>query len=480
MGHSYPHIIKRAVITTLLASSALSFTYASSSSSSPSPLPSPLPPPSPPAESPSAETELICHTDNPAECYPKVFSATEEFQTVHDDQDLPPGLHVQLDIQTGQKQAKLYNPAEDENPALQGLPVDRSVVVVDPEAPPDNNSDQPRPPPGAPAYEPVGVVKAPKEKNEGFVAALETVKSSRSGGNSSAANPEELGKALEYLEDLSHDMYYGLQIAEDPDALHALFCLLTARDDDDDGTSQTERPISQRTDFLASSILASAIRNNKPALRALERSWDDLLARTCESATSSSSPPPPPSYDLKSALLVKPTKRSADKGDGKDRGEKGEEEAEAEEAYAARLHLAVLDGLLKSPRIARQFLAEDGMRHLLSMLLRADTDPAWAARKAKVARIVSDVFLDEDLGAELGVWPEPGSAAEDASVCAAAGPEALGDGCWEYHLERISRGPEAPDWSAPLLELVRRRRAEQKKGGEEEEPAAQRSSRDEL
>ncbi|KAG4216600.1 hypothetical protein PC116_g34919, partial [Phytophthora cactorum] len=154
-----------------------------------------------------------------------------------------------------------------------------SVVVVDPERPEGDgdgdDDDKPRIPSGAPAYEPVGVVKAPKEKNEGFISALETLKRSSgsgSGSGGSAVRPEELDKALEDLEDLSHGIYYGLQIAEDPDALHALFCLLTARD-----AAQSARPLSQRTDFLASSILASSIRNNQPALRAVEKSWDALL-----------------------------------------------------------------------------------------------------------------------------------------------------------------------------------------------------------
>ncbi|KAI2777074.1 hypothetical protein F4815DRAFT_304227 [Daldinia loculata] len=425
MKHSYTHIMKRLAVATLVASSALSFTHASS----------------PPSESPSAETELICHTDNPAECYPKVFSATEDFQPVHDDQDLPPGLHVQLDIQTGQKQAKLYNPAE-QNPALEGLPVDRSVVVVDPETPHDD--DQPQIPPGAPAYEPVGVVKAPKEKNEGFISALETVKKS-SGANSNAVNPDDLDKALEDLEDLSHDIYYGLQIASDTDALHSLFCLLTARD-----AAQAQRPLSQRTDFLASAILASSIRNNKPALRAVEQSWDSLVEKQCPSNKAS---PNSLQSELFSALQPTTTPGSAE---------------ESAEAYATRLNLAVLDGLLKSPQITAQFLAHDGMRHLLRILQRAD--PVWDARKAKVARIVSDIFLDEDVGAVLGVWPTSTSVAE-ASVCEAGGPDSLEEGCWEYHLEVISQGPEAPGWSQPLLDLLRRRRAEK--------PAAQ-HRRDEL
>ncbi|KAI0120309.1 hypothetical protein F4776DRAFT_248712 [Hypoxylon sp. NC0597] len=416
MGSSYTHNLKKIAISLFVVSSAFSFASASS--------------PSPPSESPSAETELICHTDNPAECYPKVFSATEQFQVVHDDQDLPPGLHVQLDIQTGQKQAKLYNPKE-ENPALEGLPVDRSVVVIDGEAPQD---DKPPIPSGAPAYEPVGKVKAPQEKNEGFFQALETVKQhSNAKGNS--AHVDELDKALEDLEDLSHGMYYGLQIAEDADALHALFCLLTRRDADE----AEKRPLTERPDFLASSILASAIQNNKPALKALEESWDAILEKKCAAT---------PNTDarlLKSELYSK-LEPATDPGSAE----------ESSEAYFTRLNLAVLDGLLKSDKIKEQFMENDGMKNFLRILLRKEE--VWDSRKAKIARIVSDTFLDDEGGAKLGVWPTV--SVTDASVCARGGPDSLEEGCWEYHLEIISQDPQYAEWSRPLLDMLKQRRPE--------------------
>ncbi|KAI0843043.1 hypothetical protein F5Y06DRAFT_79782 [Hypoxylon sp. FL0890] len=419
MGFSNTRNLKRIAVSLFAISSALSsFTYASS--------------PSAPSESPSAETELICHTDNPAECYPKVFSATEEFQVVHDDQDLPPGLHVQLDVQTGQKQAKLYNPKE-ENPALEGLPVDRSVVVIDSEAPQD---DKPRIPSGAPAYEPVGKVKAPQEKNEGFFQALETVKQHSNIDNNSA-HIKELDKALEDLEDLSHGMYYGLQIAEDADALHALFCLLTKRD----ANEAEKRALTERADFLASSILASSIQNNKPALKALEGSWDAILEKKCAAT---------PNTDNEARVLKSELYSKLEPTTGPGSAE------EAAEAYFTRINLAVLDGLLKSDKIKEQFMAHDGMKNFLRILLRKEE--VWDPRKAKVARIVSDTFLDEDGGARLGVWPTV--SVTDASVCAKGGPDALEEGCWEYHLETISQDPKDSEWSRPLLDMLKQRRPE--------------------
>ncbi|KAI3322234.1 hypothetical protein HD806DRAFT_143323 [Xylariaceae sp. AK1471] len=371
---------------------------------------------SPPVVSPAAKSELICHTDNPAECYPKVFSATEEFQIVHDDQDLPPGLHVQLDVQTGQKQAKLYNP-DEENPALAGLPVHHDVLVVDPELPPD----APKIPDGAPAYDPVGVVKAPEQKNEEFSKALQTIK--KSSERQQSVEADALDAALQLLEDLSHDMYYGLQIAEDSEAVQSLFCLLS-RGDEAEGQI---RPITERVGFLASSILSSAVRNNPPALAAIEKSWDAITEKLCQSDSRSIK------HDIfhqLAPLSVPDTKQ------------------ESEEADSTRLYLPVIGGLLKAPKIRTEFLENDGMQSFLQILLREGG--VWEPRRAKVAQIISDTFLDEDLGATLGLWPTKRQAV-DISKCAEG---ALGDECWWYHLEKIGQDAEGPEWSQPLLSLI--------------------------
>ncbi|KAI0537415.1 hypothetical protein GGR58DRAFT_349042 [Xylaria digitata] len=375
----------------------------------------------PPVASPAAETELICHTNNPAECYPKVFSATEEFQVVHDDQDLPPGLHVQLDVQTGQKQAKLYNP-DEENPALTGLPVDQGVIVIDPEPPQD---EKPRIPAGAPAYEPVGMVKAPQEKNEEFSEALQTIKTSSK--NQQSVKASTLDKALQLLDDLSHDLYYGLRIAEDAEAVQSLFCLLFRRGE----TEGEGRPFTERTDFLASSVLSAAVGNNAKALGAIEKSWDSIAEKPCAAG----------SYLIRHELFhqLAPTSESSTK-------------QESEETEIVRLYLSVISGLLKSPKIRMEFLDNSGMQSFLQILLR--DGGVWEPRKVKVAQIISDVFLDEDFGATLGLWPREPQA--DASKCAENGPRSLGDECWVYHLRKINQGASTPEWKENLLSLIRR------------------------
>lgn len=411
----------------------------------------------PARQSPSADShgDLICHTSDPAECYPRIFIATHEFQVVRDDQDLPPGLHVQLDMQTGRKQAKIIDPEEAPNPALEGLPVEHAVVLVDqdPESPEAKAAAAAAAiPAGAPAYDPNGAIKEPREKHSGFAHSLSVVKDH-------ILLPEGVEQAgvlvpaLADLEELSHDMYYGLKIAEDGDVVRALFCILLERDVDAYRTVMEQHHPSgaegssgslmeERPDFLASSVLASAIRNNPASLAALEKAWfrAGVVDKGCRLqpislkealydnlAPSSSSSPSSPSS---SSLSTQQSRFESDQ---------------------TRLTLAVLRGLLKSPSIRDEFLARGGgMQQFLQILLTSDE--AWVARKDKVARIVADTFLDEDAGAVVGVWPKAGSVAAREEECA-AGDETDFDGgsCWEYQLGKIIRDGRGGTWAEDLL-----------------------------
>lgn len=69
-----------------------------------------------PAHSPEAHTDLICHTAQASDCYPAIFQPTEHFQPIHDDQSIPPGLHVRLNLATGLKEARLNVPEPDDAP----------------------------------------------------------------------------------------------------------------------------------------------------------------------------------------------------------------------------------------------------------------------------------------------------------------------------------------------------------------------------
>ena len=77
-----------------------------------------------PSSSPIASTDLICHTDIITDCYPAVFSPTKHFQIIHNDQSVPPGLHIRMNLATGLKEARL-NVAEPE------IEKETAIIVID-------------------------------------------------------------------------------------------------------------------------------------------------------------------------------------------------------------------------------------------------------------------------------------------------------------------------------------------------------------
>ncbi|KAL2263377.1 hypothetical protein VTK26DRAFT_7016 [Humicola hyalothermophila] len=415
--------------------------------------------------SPSTEVELICHTDNPAECYPKVFQPTDEFQVVHPDQDLPMGLHVRLNINTGQKEAKINVPDED-NPALEGLPVDSSVVIVDRD---DQDTPKKQPvkiPSEAPAYDPVGKIKKPKSADEGegnaFYKSLTILKKGL-----------DIDGALEMLEEISHDIYYGLKIAEDYDTVRELFCLASSPF----ASSSTEQTNRAR---LAALTLASAAQNNPSALASISDHWPQLATSTC-----ASSAPSPLPLGLATFHLTPPPSTSSSS-------------APATSPAVLKARISSLRSLLRSPTIRSAFLSADGPTHLLRLLT---TDPSTTSSSSSpsssspkgnkkedeeddlrpaqrsAAFLLLDNFLDPDMGATLGEWPTkaqaPDAECSAAAAGAGAGAGAGGEGgegtvggaeeeaCWDWHLARVAERhkKDKTHWSHEL----RRRVAEQRR-----------------
>ncbi|KAF9541086.1 hypothetical protein EC957_003413 [Mortierella hygrophila] len=70
---------------------------------------------------------VICHQ---GACYPRVFRPTTEFQEVLEGQEIPSGLHVQMDFETHKKFAKLMDPND-----IQQKPATDSILVVDTDTP---------------------------------------------------------------------------------------------------------------------------------------------------------------------------------------------------------------------------------------------------------------------------------------------------------------------------------------------------------
>lgn len=353
------------------------------------------------------DLELICSTTNPEDCYPRIFQATDQFQVIREGQEIPHGLHVRLDVTTGEKQAKINDPTEG-NPALEGLPVDSSIVVVESEehgGQDTPSNDELRVPKGAPAYEPVGKVKVPESESQAFYDSLTVLKTL-------SLNDRPIDAALDILMDISHDIYYGLKITEDPNAVKELLCMMSSqdvfpRDRDDDVVRQASH---------AASIIGAALQNNHKALEEVEKHWADISKSKCAGTDQKLS-----QAVFKSLLPQTPASKDASK-------------AEGNQLSLTKAKAGALRGLIKSPAIRDDFLAQEGMAQILQVL--ALERPELLQAQQKLANLVLDNFLDESMGATLGVWPRPGEADHD----------------WDYQLKSLAKlhQAEKDHWSGEL------------------------------
>lgn len=358
-----------------------------------------------------AKQDVICPAGSTNDCYPRIFQATDEFQVVREGQEIPHGLHVRLDVSTGKKEAKLNDP-DEQNAALEGLPLDSAMVVVDPEQS-SEDLNKPQIPKGAPAYEPVGKVKTPETESQAFRDSLTVLKTL-----SLADRPVDA--AMDTLKDISHDIYYGLKISEDSDAVKELFCMMSAQDifaKDGD-----EDVVKQAGD--AASVIGSALQNNQKALAEVEKSWADISKATCAGADRT----------LNHAVfnMLIPEVPASKEAAGSEGNRLGLTKAKA----------SALRGLIKSPAIRDGFLASGGMAQILQVLLleRPELVPA----QQKLANLVMDTFLDEGMGATLGIWPRAGDVDHD----------------WDYQLKTLAKlhKGEKDHWSAELWKRLQDQR----------------------
>ncbi|KAK3311233.1 uncharacterized protein B0T15DRAFT_67223 [Chaetomium strumarium] len=397
-----------------------------------------------PSASPSADVELICHTDNPAECYPKIFQATDEFQVVHDDQDLPLGLHVRLNVYTGKKEAKINVPDENDV-ALEGLPVDSSVVIVerDQSGQGGEASDQVRLSPNAPPYDPAGKIKTPEsaksDEGSAFYKSLAILKKGL-----------DVDGALEMLEDISHDIYYGLKIAEDYETVRELFCLAASESSSAAGDAHTSLTRAR----LAALTLSSAVQNNPKALAEIERHWTTKLSSSlCRS--DSTEPLGTTTFVLLAPSLSSPSSSSSSSASAT---------ADTDPALT-KARISLLSGLLRSPILRRDFLASGGPSHLLRILIARNRQPEWLLAQRSAAFLLLDNFLDPDMGATMGEWPTQAQLPKEE--CAAREDKQQGkDGeegeCLDWHVEQLrSRHAAIDHWSHELWsKLAKYRKAE--------------------
>lgn len=372
------------------------------------------------APSPPAHTDLICPTNNPTECYSRIFQPTVDFQTLRDGQDLPPGLHVRMNIWTGEKEARLNIPLEGGS-QLDSLPMEQSVVVVN--QPEDDGVDndestlRDQMPQKPPSYDAAGKIMPPREPegsggdSESFWNAIRSIVGS-------SASTEDTEVALTNLSELAHDIYYGVEIAKKVDVLWELINLMSS-----------DSPLRRRH---AASILGNAVQNNPTALKEARKAWESRIY-----------PKSGQSYKDKRACeeenllsrLHQSLRRETDPA-------------------ATRAKISALTGLSKDTKMRDCFVVNLGMRDLLKIFLNNGDE--WDSTRVKVAQFIMDTFLDEDMGAQLGIWPRyPAQLDYNCREPSLATHQ----GCWEYHLEKMvqeqGQSDGAEDWLSEFLRLLR-------------------------
>lgn len=386
-----------------------------------------------PAAASSSSVSLICHTSDPLECYPKVFEPTDEFQPVRDDQNLPPGLHVRMNIYTGQKEAKIYHPEEDTD-AVSAVVVDEAGAVILVDQPEAQAEDIPEDGPMQGYYDPgTNLAKKAMPQSTAIFDALAKLHA----GDVDEGNAA-LDAALESLKDISHDVFYGELMLTDYDTTAALMCFSF------DPASAGISPALYPRDHMASYILAGALQNNPKALKEVMNKWDRLSAHTCGAGRA------PLGKKVFNQPLIGGVASAEAVGDA---------QRAVAVAHKARSMVSLYNGLLQSAQFRAQFLAANGMRHLLQLLLREEAGLQTAQRRA--GQLVMDTFLDEDMGAKRGQWPlqAPAAGKEAEKLCLDKETE-TSERCWDFHVERMMMKNKHDDehWSKVLHEALKQER----------------------
>jgi nucleotide exchange factor SIL1 len=350
-----------------------------------------------------ADTDIICSPTNATDCYGRTFQPTEEFQLIREGQEIPPGLHVRLNVYTGEKEARLNIPTEEDE-RLAGLPIESSVVVVDQAA---NNVADERPamrdrhPEQPPAYDAAGKVVPPKPSDDGAVGDAGNFREAVNLLENKVVTDEELDVALSHLLELAHDIFYGVELVKRSVSLKALTWLLFS-----------ESP-SQRRE--AASILGGALQNNPTALREALGAWSTT-----------------PSNGTLIEVVLQTLEWEND-------------------STAARAKVSVLAGLVKDVESRDAFLEKGGMRQLLASFMTEGQQ--WDNTRRKIAQFVMDTFLNEDMGAHLGVWPKDSQDVATDAACSSV--HDLPESCWRYQIEKISTGRDTPEWAVEFERLLK-------------------------
>ena len=208
-----------------------------------------------PVSSPPASTDLICHTAHASECYPPIFQPTEHFQRIHDDQSIPPGLHVRMNLATGLKEARLNVPEPPGTPHADLVIIDdlppRPRIEDDPVARIPELQDQSHPDLGNERIGPYHPAAFNVEESSVFHSSITALHSTTVLSNTDLP-------ALSALQDLAHSIHWGLVLVQDTAACRSLVSAI------DPGS-----PASGEIRSAATLLLGTAVHGNPDALDTL-------------------------------------------------------------------------------------------------------------------------------------------------------------------------------------------------------------------
>lgn len=206
--------------------------------------------------------KLICSPSDPSDCYPEVFEPSYEWQVIREGQHIPPGLHVRLNIATLQKEAKYVDPSEANSSG--------AIVVSQEQEDQENNGDldsQKEPETKEEVRKEVqkmveelrnklkGLKDSANEKGETsldtYTDSVRIVKDFPTDSDAS-----DLDKALDVLEDLSHDIEFGARMTLDNVLFDSLLRITS---------NQIADPRHLEFKQRAYQIMASSLRNNPDA-----------------------------------------------------------------------------------------------------------------------------------------------------------------------------------------------------------------------
>lgn len=189
----------------------------------------------------AANSAVVCPDGISSNCYPQVFQPSKNWQVVREVQQIPAGLHVRLNLETGEQEARLLQPENDE--------LGSEIVAVS-EAKQEESSEGDLPQRFRSRKKPRA---SDSELLDYDLSVLEILHYNDN------QDPKRLAQALDTLIELSHDIDFGLQLTAYPKIFLSMQNIAEHHGDTDDVAEKIYR------------VMGASLRNNPDAVKQFAR-----------------------------------------------------------------------------------------------------------------------------------------------------------------------------------------------------------------